>query len=392
MLVDARGGQVADAAVPTPFVTTGERVEMQVDALLGSLAGVLSGLGDRRRHVTAAGVAGVAESGAPLDAAGRALAPIMAWHDPRGEEAVVALERRFGADLALRAGQTANTKMTVSKLGWLLGHGVRGMTGWLGVPELALRALTGARATEFSLAARTGCYDVVARSWMPEVAEAVGFGVDVFPPVLPAGQVMGRVSEAGAAWSGLPAGIPVTIAGHDHLAGMVGAGVALGEVANSVGTAETLVGRMVAPPDMATAAANRVAVTVYPGGEEWAVLVGAARAGLVVDAEAAARGRSPAELDAAGGQDWADVLAGLTARTVEAYDRLTSVLGPPARVVVFGGGSASAPWLAAKQGALPVPVVASPVRSAAARGAAVLAGRSLGEEQVGQAGDLLDRG
>jgi xylulokinase len=365
---------------------------MEVDALLDALAAVLERLGGRRGQALAAGIAGVAESGAPLDATGGALAPIMACHDPRGEEAVAALERRFGPELALRAGQTANTKMTVSKLGWLLGHGLQGMAGWLGVPELALRALTGAHATEYSLAARTGCFDVVTRAWIPEVAAAVGFAVDLFPPVLPAGAAMGRVSEAGAAWSGLPEGIPVTIAGHDHLAGMVGAGVALGEVANSVGTAETLVARMATVPDMATASANRVAVTVYPGGEEWAVMVGAARAGLVIEVEAAARGRSPADLDALGEQDWVDVLGGLTARTVEAYHRLTRVLGPPARVVVFGGGSASAPWLAAKQAALPVPVVASPVRSAPARGAAVLAGRSLGEEQVGQADDLLDRG
>jgi hypothetical protein len=92
--------------------------------------------------------------------------------------------------------------------------------------------------------------------------------------------------------------------------------------------AETLVGRMATVPDMVTASANRVAVTVYPGGEEWAVLVGAARAGLVIEVEAAARGRSPADLDALGEQDWVDVLGELTARTVEAYHRLTRVLGP----------------------------------------------------------------
>ena len=391
VVVDAAGGQVAGATVTTPFVTVGERVEMEVDALLAGVGEVLSGLGDHLEHVTAVGIAGVAESGAPLDAARRVLAPVMAWHDPRGEEAVALLDRRFGPDLALRAGQTANTKMTVAKLGWLLADGLKGMTRWLGVPELVLHALTGVETTEFSLAARTGCYDVVARRWMPEVAEAVGFGIDVFPPVAAAGTVMGHVSAAGAAWSGLPEGVPVTIAGHDHLAGMVGAGVAAGEVANSVGTAETLVGRTATVPDMAAALANGVAVTVYPGGDEWALLVGAARAGLVIEAEAGALGRSPAELDASGGERWAQVLAGLTARTVEAYHRLTSVLGPPARVVVFGGGSISVPWLEAKAAALPVPVVRSSVTSAVARGAAALAGRSLGQQQVGQAADGLDR-
>ena len=81
--MDAAGREVGHAVVATPFVTDGGRVEMEVDALLGALAAVLPELGGRRRRVAAVGIAGVAESGAPLDAAGRALAPIMAWHDSR---------------------------------------------------------------------------------------------------------------------------------------------------------------------------------------------------------------------------------------------------------------------------------------------------------------------
>ena len=280
VLMDAGGREVGAATVTTPFTTTDGRVEMPVDALLACLRDVLAALGDRRRHVVAVGVAGIAESGAPLDPAGRPLAPVIAWHDERGAEAVAHLEREFGADLALRNGQPPNTKMTAAKLGWLVAHGLHGMDRWLGVPELALRALAGAEATEHSLAARTGCYDVVARRWMPEVAGALGFSTDAFAPVQAAGSVMGRVSADGAGWSGLPEGLPVTIAGHDHLAGMAGAGAGPDDVANSVGTAETVAGRTATAPDMAAAVANRAAVSVYPGGTEWAVMVerGAGRA------------------------------------------------------------------------------------------------------------------
>jgi xylulokinase len=306
----------------------------------------------------------------------------------------------------MRIGQPVRTVLTAAKLGWLLDSGVTGMARWLGVPELGLHALTGAEATEFSLAARTGCYDVAAREWIPEVARVLGFSVDLFPPIQPAGAVMGRVSPKGAAWSGLPAGIAVTVAGHDHLAGMAGGGVRPGEVANSVGTAETLVGRSAGVPDMAAAADRRVAVTVYPGGREWAALVSAARAGLVLESAAAALGQSPAALDGlAGGADpvdavelvdafaqgdavdlpdaspgeiWSGLLHALTARTVDGYARLTAILGPATRVVVFGGGSASAPWLQAKAAALPVPVHRSAVTSAVARGAALHAGVAAG--------------
>lgn len=386
VLMDAGGSEAGAATVATPFATTDGRVEMPVDALLGCVRDVLAGLGDRRRKVVAVGVAGIAESGAPLDSAGRPLAPVIAWHDERGGEAVALLEREFGPHQALRTGQPPNTKMTAAKLGWLVAHGgLHGMDRWFGVPELALRALTGAEVTEHSLAARTGCYDVVALRWMPEVAGALGFSTAAFAPVRPAGSVMGRVSADGAAWSGLPRGLPVTIAGHDHLVGMAGAGAGPDDVANSVGTAETVAGRTAAAPDMAAAVANRAAVSLYPGGTEWAVMVSAARAGPLIEAAAAGLGRSPAELDAlalAGdspaGREWVRVLDELTARTVDAYDRLTGVLGHRRRMVVFGGGSVSEPWLRAKAAALPVPVVRSTVTSAVARGAAVHAGVAAG--------------
>ena len=200
----------------------------------------------------------------------------------------------------------------------------------------------------------------------------------------------------------------MTIAGHDHLAGMAGAGVGRDELANSVGTAETIVARIPAPPDMARAVDQRVAVTVYPGAEDWAALVSAARAGIVVTAAAKKLGHSPPELDAlAEGADphegdlsetverlahqeraelpdgppgavWAGLLEALVARTAEACERLVAVTGPARRLVVFGGGSVSRPWLAAKQSRLPLPVIASPVRSPVARGAAIQAGVAAG--------------
>ena len=406
VLVDREGREVARASVATPFSAGGGRVEMGVDALQYCVRAVLADLGQRCADVVAVGVAGMAESGAPLDAAGQPLAPIIAWHDGRGEEAAATLEQRFGPDLALRIGQPVRTVLTVSKLGWLIQHGLTGMVRWLGVPELVLHALTGAEASEFSLVARSGCYDVATLDWMPEVAEVLRFSVDVFPAVRPAGSVMGRITAAGAAWSGLPDGVPVTIAGHDHLAGMAGAGVGPRDAANSVGTAETVVARTRALPDMATAVDRRVRMTVYPGGREWAALFGAARAGLVLEAGAAALGRSLGELDrlaadatpvdvgdavdvlahggpaslpdASPGEVWAGLLQALTARTLDGYTRITEVIGPYERLVVFGGGSASEPWLRAKAAAIPVPVVRSTVGSAVARGAAVHAGVAAG--------------
>lgn len=419
VLIDAEGRdvQAETATRETPFVQREGRVEMTVDALLECVADVIASLGARRSDVAGVGLAGMAESGAPLDAGRQPLAPVIAWHDDRGDEAVERLQRHLGPGLDRRIGQPVRTVLTAAKLGWLVEHrspGIDRMERWLGVPELVLHALTGAEAIEFSQAARTGCYDVPARDWMPEVGDVLGFSVDVFAPVCPAGSVMGRISAAGAAWSGLPEGVAVTVAGHDHLAGMAGAGVRKGELANSVGTAETIVARSATCPDMEGASERRVAVTVFPGGEEWACLVSVVRAGIVLSTAAAALDRSLEELDelaagadrAAGGAGggaidltdavealtdgdagalpdgppgelWAALLDALAARAVEAVGRLTDLVGPAQRMVVFGGGSRSDPWLAAKARRFPFPVSRSVV-SAVARGAAVHAGVAAG--------------
>lgn len=412
VLVDEAGTEAASSARPTPFVVGPAGVEADAGALLDTVAAVVAALGVPVRRAVGVGIAGLAESGAPVDQAGRPLAPVMAWHDPRGAEAVAVLEERFGDELARRIGQRLRPVSSVAKLGWSAAHGAAGVRWWLGVPELVLFALTGRRATDYSLAARTGAYDVVARRHIADVVEALGLPPDVFPEPAPAGAVMGEVTPAGAAWSGLAPATPVTVAGHDHLAGMTGAGAGPGDLANSVGTAETVVGRRDRVPDIDRALASGAAVTLWPDGTGWAVLASAARAGLVLEAAARGLGRPPAELDALAGDSgvvdaaayvdgvaaavkgragpdpvlpagspgrvWNGVLAALAARTWEAAGLVDELCRPSRRLVVFGGGGRSRPWLRAKAGAGFVPVVRSVAAEAAARGAAVRAGVAAG--------------
>jgi xylulokinase len=439
VLIDAAGAEQAGASVPTPFAASADGIDMSVAALEGALCEVVAALGPTRESVAAVGVAGLAESGAPL-LAGRPVGPIIAWHDGRGEETVASLERRFGPDLPRRTGRRLRTVSSLAKLGWLLDHGLAVPDRWLGVPELALWLLSGCEATEHSLAARTGAYDVLERRWLPAViahvlgraapeqasvprggpewagpGEAEGEPGDrvepraagametvlplgLFPAVRAAGTAMGFVTQEAAAAYGLTDGIPVTIAGHDHLAAAAGLGAGPGDLLNSVGTAETLLRRLDAAPDMDRALELDLAVTVWPGGDAWCVLASAARSGVVLGELAASFGRSPEELDrlaisfvrspaeqkrlapsgTAAGRAWSDSLADLAARTVAAGARVADLVGPHDRLIVFGGGSRSIPWLAAKAAAAGVPVFRCTVADAAARGAGVAAGSAAG--------------
>jgi xylulokinase len=406
LLIDRERNRRGLAAGATPFVTTADGVQMSAVALRTAVAEVLDRLGHDRAHIAAVGITGMAESGTALDQNGTALGPIIAWHDARGTDTVGRLQQHFGPGLAARIGQPLRPVSSVAKLGWLCAQGVRGVHRWLGVPELCLHWLSGAWATEHSLAARTGWYDVTHLRYLPAVAELLLVPTKVFLPVLTAGEVMGSVSIPGAAWSGLPRGIPVTLAGHDHLAGAEGVGARQDDLINSVGTAETVLRHHAKLPDMDRALALRLAVTVRPGGQGWAVLAGAARSGLVLHAAASALGRSLSALDdlaeqagvadatallrsiqqgeivqpppSPAGAVWNGLLHALAQQTVEAARRLIELSGPARRLVVFGGGSHSRPWMRAKAQAASIPVVRSAEVQAAARGAALAAGVAAG--------------
>ena len=171
-------------------------------------------------------------------------------------------------------------------------------------------------------------------------------------------------------------------------------------------------GRSDALPDVDAAIDRGAAVGLFPGGDGWSVMASAARAGLAVDSAAAALRSTPAALDdlaaekttglldAPGlldslrrrqpprlppgepGAVWATLLDALATVTGEAIEAVTHVTGPRDRLVVFGGGSTSRPWLEAKarHATLPVvlPVWRSTTAHAVARGAALQAGVAAG--------------
>lgn len=191
--------------------------------------------------VSAIAITGMAEAGVLLGSDGEPLYPIIAWFDPRGGPEMHSLPADLIEQFCGRTGLPVSPLATVAKLAWMRSQGTD-LIGkqWLNVPEFLVHRLGAARASEMSLAARTGLLDQDSGQLWPEMLAAIGATADLVPPLVLAGTPLGRAG--GPDVPGVLHGAVLTVAGHDHAVAAVGCGTTgADEVFDSFGTAEALV-------------------------------------------------------------------------------------------------------------------------------------------------------
>ncbi len=258
------GRVVALAARPTPTdhpvpglsEHAPEALWETVCACLRELAAALSG-----RQIAGLAIASLAEAGVLLDAAGQPLAPIIAWYDCRSEPQAAWLDRQIPeVELHAITGQRAGASFGVCKWLWMREHWAEAAeraATWLPVPNYILWRLTGERSIDLSQASRMLALDQRRRDWSDRILQTVGLRRDQLPSPQPGGTIIGTVTAAAAAQTGLPAGTPCALGGHDHLCAAFAAGAYRpGVVADSSGTAQavlTVVPGFASTPKMAAA-------------------------------------------------------------------------------------------------------------------------------------------
>ena len=199
--------------------------------------------------IAACGITGMAESGLLLDAC--TLTPrssIIPWFDRASQrELHTAAELQDPAERFRITGLRLSGKYGLLKILSLQRQGIdlRGSLWLSAVDYIALR-LTGRIGTDPTLAARTYLYSLETEDWdhdfiarcLPEVE---------FPPVIPSGMPIGNC--VGGESLCFLRDMPVSICGHDHVVASLAVGdVAGGDVLNSMGTAEVLLGARPAAP------------------------------------------------------------------------------------------------------------------------------------------------
>jgi xylulokinase len=249
-LYDAATGQpIAGAARPTPVASPHPGwAEHDPEALWQAAAASIRAALDQApaaRPIAGLAVASMGEAGVLLDERGAALYPIVAYYDPRSTPYVEWWRERIAPE-ALHAisGHVLRPVFGALKLLWLrdtrpdlFAHARR----WLSVGDYLIRRLADVDATDPTLASRTMLLDQRTHDWSGQLLGLADLSVDLLPPVHRSGAVVGGVTEAAAAQTGLPAGTLVATGGHDHLCGGLAAGVvAPGQALVSFGTAAAL--------------------------------------------------------------------------------------------------------------------------------------------------------
>lgn len=204
-------------------------VTLATRAALGDAATRPSPVADAAERVVAIGLAGQMHGTVLLSAAHQPLAPAVIWPDQRSRLDVAELTEELGLDRVIRlTGGPLAAGFQAPTLRWLRHHerALLDQAAVILTPKDALRLrLTGEIATEPSDGSGTGLMDSAARSWSPELLQAVGLEVDRLPLLREATSSGGVLRPAAAVELGLPARIPVVVGAADTAAGLLGAGL-----------------------------------------------------------------------------------------------------------------------------------------------------------------------
>ncbi|MDP0929500.1 FGGY-family carbohydrate kinase [Paracoccus onubensis] len=213
-------------------------------ALLSDTAADLEAGGYDLRRIAVLSVAAIGESFVGLDRDDRPALPCPTWYDRRTGP--------YRADTGMDAASWFDTTgmvdddiYTIWRQIWWRRHQpdvVGRVARWFSVSDYALFCLGGAHVAHPALAARTGLADRHRLDWSDDHLAIAGVRRAAMPELLPQASVAGHLSADMARLTGLPQGLPLVNAGHDHPCAGLGAGMTRpGTFVNSAGTAESLI-------------------------------------------------------------------------------------------------------------------------------------------------------
>ena len=194
-------------------------------------AGVLTLLKQavKEYQIDALGVTSFGETFAMLDEDDNILAPSMLYTDPRGEEECQMMCDTMGKEkLALITGVNPHPLYSFPKILWQKNHNPdlyqkckRILLG----EDFIVYTLTKNPQIDYSLAARTGMFDIEKRCYFEEGFRTFGVDISLMSKAVPTGSVAGVITDDIKKELGISYDITIVNGGHDQVGGMIGAGI-----------------------------------------------------------------------------------------------------------------------------------------------------------------------
>ena len=195
------------------------------------------------REIKAIAVTSFGETFTMLDGQNRPAAPSMLYTDPRGTEECMALAAHFGKEtLERRTGAKPHEMYSVSKLMWIKNNMPEAFERTKAVflmQDYIVYILCGARQIDYSLAARTGCFDIEKKCWDRDILSFSGISETLFSKPVPPGTAAGKLRPELSQELGLSEETVIVTGAHDQIAAMTGAGIRSNDrIMDGTGTVE----------------------------------------------------------------------------------------------------------------------------------------------------------
>ena len=233
-LVDRRGTVVAIASRPHEqivprFGWSEQRPLEWWDGAVAAIAEILSKAEGGAASIAAVVACGQMHATVLLDADGRpTLDAVPLWNDKRPTAEVTAWSRQHPQDYVARTANPATAAWPAFKLQWLRQHmpaAYAAATTVLSPKDYINFRLTGVRATDWTEASASFLIDPETGTWSPGLVAELGLRADLLPPIHQPADILGGITPAAAAATGLRAGTPVLAGGADFPTSLLGSGV-----------------------------------------------------------------------------------------------------------------------------------------------------------------------
>ena len=243
-LFSDRGEILAEYAAAYGFYTENGETYVDVVSLCEHVRGMISAVA-AQNPVDSICISSFGESFVLLGANDEVLFRPMLYTDPRGEEEALAVAARFSKErMFFATGTLPHSMYSLSKLLWIKNHAPKAFAK---ADKLMLLCdylgylLTGERAIDYALAARTGAFDIGAKQFDGELLAAFSIPAALFSAPKPTGSVVGRVKEKLCKELGLPETCTLVLGSHDQVCSALGAGaLEENDAVDGMGTVECI--------------------------------------------------------------------------------------------------------------------------------------------------------